>query len=151
MPELIHDSGFATWGQPGSFWGLKTHSGVAARPTVVGSTLHLDINGAQGANWHVEVAYAPLEVRAGDTLAVSFQARATKPFSFSVWLGLMDPPYSNLAAPGHHFGEAQMGPDWQRFEHTWHVLHASPRARLNFVLGPVDNHIELATVRLQRD
>ncbi len=46
------------------------------------------------------------------------------------------------------FGEKMMTSEWQTFTHTWRPILAEPEARLNFVLGPIDNSVEIKDVSL---
>ena len=117
-------------------------------PTVDGSVLHLTISNAAGANWHGELCYAPFPVVAGSKLAVSFAARASKPFTFSVWLGQSEAPYQSLVAQDNHFGEQTMTPEWQTYAHQWHPILGEQAARLNFVLGQIDNQVELRDITI---
>jgi len=43
-----------------------------------------------------------------------------------------------------------MNPDWQTYTHTWHPNLAEESARLIFVLGQIDNTVEMKCVRLSK-
>lgn len=144
----ILNPSFGTLSEGAARWMVRTHEGVTMVPTVDGAVLHLAISSAHGANWHGELCYAPFPVAAGSTLTVSFAARAAQPFTFSVWLGQSQPPYESLVAPGNHFGEQTMTAGWQTYTHRWQPLASEEAARLNFVLGQIDNHVELRDVAL---
>jgi hypothetical protein len=150
MTTTITDSNFSTFGENESKWAILQHEGVEMRPTLKDGILSLDISKTQGANWHGELRYSPFQVTAGDTFTVSFSARATHPFTFSVWLGQRDSPYASLVTEENHFGEEVMPAEWQTFSHTWHACIDEDCARLNFVLGQIDNTVELQDVILIR-
>lgn len=150
MATIIADSNFSTLGKDKSKWVILTHKGVEMKPTVKNSILSLDISKTLGANWHGELRYSPFQVRSGDTFAVSFSARAKHPFSFSVWLGQQDPPHKSLVSNENHFRERMMTSEWQKFTHTWHPILTEESARLNFVLGQIDNVVEIKDVDLAK-
>lgn len=150
MSEILTDPTFATLGQPASKWIIVTHHDVAMIPTVNDAVLRLEISSTKGANWHGELLYAPFPVAQGETLAVSFEARAKEPFLFSVWLGQRNAPYQSLVPPENHFGEKMMTAEWQTFTHVWHPFVAEAEARLDFVLGRIDNEVEIRAVSLRR-
>ena len=120
------------------------------KPTLNGSVLSLDISKTHGANWHGELRYSPFPVRVGDTFAVSFSARAKCPFTFSVWLGQQDAPFKSLVPEESHFGEDTMTSDWKDFTHTWNPFLDEESARLNFVLGQIDNVVEIKDIILTK-
>ena len=117
-------------------------------PTVDDSTIHLAISNTAGANWHGELCCAPFPVTAGSKLTVSFAARARQPFTFSLWLGQSESPYRSLVAQENHFGEQTMTSEWQTYTHQWHPILSEQAARLNFVLGQIDNKVELKDIHL---
>ena len=41
-----------------------------------------------------------------------------------------------------------MTADWQTFTHTWKPVLSEKTARLNFVLGQIDNWVELKNIEL---
>ena len=148
MDIPILDASFSHLAGGASRWTVHTHAGVTVAPTVEAATLRLEISHTAGANWHGELCHAPFPVVAGSRLEVSFAARARRPFSFSVWLGQSEPPYESLVAPANHFGEQEMTTEWQTFTHRWQPVVSEPAARLNFVLGQIDNRVELKSIRL---
>lgn len=151
MNTIITDSDFSTFGKDNSKWAILTHKGVEMKPTLKDSVLSLDISKTLGANWHGELRYSPFPVKAGDTFRVSFSARAKHPFTFSVWLGQQDAPYKSLVREENHFGEEMMTAEWQAFSHTWHPFLEEESARLNFVLGQIDNSVEIKEVKLTKN
>lgn len=150
MTSIITDPDFSTLGKADSKWTILTHQGVEMIPTVNEEVLSLAISGTHGANWHGELRYAPFPVREGETFEVTFSARAERPFSFSVWLGQLDAPYKSLVPEENHFGAPMMNPDWHTYTHTWHPNLSEESARLNFVLGQIDNTVEIKYVRLSK-
>jgi len=148
--EIISDPCFATLGTAASSWALLTHEGVVMTPLVDHSILKLDISKTSGANWHGELRYSPFPVAIGDSFTVSFSARAKHPFTFSVWLGQQDCPHKSLVSDENHFGEKTMTSSWQPFTHTWNPILSEKKARLNFVLGQIDNSIEIKDISCQR-
>jgi CO dehydrogenase/acetyl-CoA synthase alpha subunit len=150
MLQIIDDPCFETFGQPDSKWGLKTHQGVTMQSEVADDTLTLTITGTSGDNWHAEFKYEPFAVKKGDIYEVSFSAKAKTPFEFSVWLGQKNEPFKSLVAQEDHYGQTTMLDDWETFTHTWTVEEDEDQARLNFVLGAVDNVIELEDISLLR-
>jgi hypothetical protein len=150
MTPIIIDSSFDTLGQENSPWTILTHNGVEMQPTVTDSVLSLAVSKTHGANWHGELRYSPFAVREGETFEVSFSARADHPFSFSVWLGQQDAPYKSLVPEDNHFGAPMMNSEWQTYTHTWHPNLSEESARLNFVLGQIDNRVEIKYVRLTK-
>ncbi|MDF3058945.1 MAG: Carbohydrate binding domain [Rariglobus sp.] len=148
MP-LITDATFSTFGNPDSKWRITCHKGVTMTPARQGDVLRLAIANTSGANWHGELLFAPFPVVEGETYRLSFSARADAPFAFSVWLGQMESPYSSLVTKENHFGEKLMTPDWQAFTHVWTASRSEPKARLDFVLGQIDNTVELQNVKLE--
>lgn len=148
--EIISDSRFTTLGATSSKWAIITHKGVVMTPTVENSSLRLVLAKTSGANWHGELRYSPFPVAAGDTFIVSFSVRAKHPFTFSVWLGQQDPPHKSLVSEENHFGKEMMTSDWQTFTHTWKPVLSEKDARLNFVLGQIDNSIEIKDITLKK-
>lgn len=151
VSNLITDTSFEMLGDAASRWAIVTHQGVAMLPTVENAVLRLEVNGTSGANWHGELRYAPITVSRGETLTVSFAARAERPFTFSVWLGQMNSPHASLVAPENHFGEKLLTPEWQSYSHIWTVISSETAARLNFVLGQIDNVVEIKDVQLHKN
>lgn len=149
MAPIITDPHFTTLGRPDSRWSILTHQGVIMAPTVQDSVLTLEISQTRGANWHGELRYSPFPVAVGETFMVEFSARAQTPFTFSVWLGQQNAPYQSLVSKENHFGEKMLTAEWQTFTHTWHPVVAEPEARLNFVLGQIDNTVEIKDVSLR--
>lgn len=113
----ITDSNFSTLGKEKSKWAILTHHGIEMNPTLRDSILSLEISKTSGANWHGELRYSPFPVKPGDTLEVTFSARAKHPFPFSVWLGQQDAPYKSLVSEDNHFGSPMMTTEWQTFTH----------------------------------
>jgi hypothetical protein len=150
MPEIISDPHFSTLGRSESKWAVLTHRGVVMTPSVENSVLRLEISKTSGANWHGELRYAPFPVVAGDIFTVSFSARAKHPFTFSVWLGQQDSPHKSLVSEENHFGEKMMTSDWKTFTHTWKPVLREETARLNFVLGQIDNVVEIKDIKLKK-
>ncbi len=146
--EIISDSNFITLGKDGSPWKLGTHKGVAMTPSIDNSILGLTISNTSGANWHGELTHSPFSVATGDIFTVSFSARAKHPFTFSVWLGQEDSPHKSLVSEENHFGERTMPSSWQTFSHTWKPILSEKKARLNFVLGQIDNWVEIKGISL---
>lgn len=144
----ITDPNFSTFGQADSRWRIVCHKGVTMAPAKEGDVLRLTIANTSGANWHGEFLFAPFAVTAGETYRLSFSARARVPFSFSVWLGQMESPHASLVAKENHFGEKLMTADWQTFTHGWTAGRSETKARLDFVLGQIDNTVELKNVEL---
>ena len=141
---------FKTSGIEAASWSVVTHNGVVMEPTVQKGALRLDISNTSGANWHGELQHAPFRVKAGDTITVSFYAKAESPFTFSVWLGQDHAPHQSLVAKEKHFGESLMTSEWQKFEHTWKAVTDEQSARVNWVLGQIDNVVEIKNISLSR-
>ncbi|MAX23363.1 MAG: hypothetical protein CMJ19_02570 [Phycisphaeraceae bacterium] len=150
MLQIIDDPTFHTLGQPDSNWGLQTHEGVDMQTQVADDTLRLTITGTSGANWHAEFKYEPFAVKKGDVYEISFSAKAKTPFDFSVWLGQKNEPFQSLVTEENHYGQTTMPDDWETFTHIWTVEKDEPEARLDFVLGAIDNVIELEDISLLR-
>jgi hypothetical protein len=150
MTPIITDSDFSTFGKAHSKWALLTHEGVGMAPTLKDSVLSLEISKTRGANWHGELRYSPFPVKQGDVFTVSFSARAKHPFSFSVWLGQQNAPWKSLVSEENRFGAPMMAPEWQTFTHTWHPVLEEENSRLNFVLGQIDNTVEIKDVKLAK-
>jgi len=148
--EMISDPHFTTLGESASKWALLTHRGVVMMPSVENSVLRLEISKTSGANWQGELRYSPFPVVAGDIFAVSFSAKAKHPFKFSVWLGQQDSPHKSLVSEENHFGEKVMSSDWEVFTHTWKPVLSEKTARLNFVLGQIDNWVEIKDIELKK-
>ena len=148
MSTVISNPEFSTLSQGPARWSVAAHQGVTMVPTVNDAVLRLDISDTAGVNWHGELCYAPFPVKAGNTLAVSFVARAKHPFTFSVWLGQSAPPYESLVPPENHFGEETMTSEWRTYVHSWKPVRSDHAARLNFVVGQIDNQIELKQIAL---
>jgi hypothetical protein len=127
MKEIIQDTLFETLGTPDAQWVLKTHQGVEITPTTDDGMLSLAITGTSGTNAH---------------------AKAKKPFAFSVWIGQANDPYQSLVDDEDHFGEQMMTDDWECYSHTFTATMDEPNARLDFVLGAIDNVVELEDVSL---
>lgn len=138
---------FATFGHSNGDWKLRTHKGVTVAHESVDGVLRLTVTGASGVNWHAELQRSPFPVAAGEILRVSFDARASTPFAFSVWLGQQNPPFASLVEAENHFGEKTMTPAWQNFSHRWVAAQTEKMARLNFVVGRLNNTIEIRNVR----
>ena len=150
MKNIIDDPNFNILGTVASKWTLITHRGVVMQPTVHDGALQLAISGTSGANWHGELQYAPIPVKAGEVLTVSFEVKAEHPFTFSVWLGQQNPPHKSLVPEENHFGEEIMTSEWQAFTHTWHPFLSDESARLNFVFGQIENVLEIKCVELYK-
>jgi len=150
MTEIISDPHFTTLGAATSKWALISHHGVVMTPSVENSVLRLDLAKTSRANWHGELRYSPFPVAVGDLFTVSFSARSKHPFTFSVWLGQQDSPHQSLVSEENHFGEKMMTSDWQTFTHNWKPVLNEKAARLNFVLGQIDNSIEIKDVSLKK-
>ena len=150
MKQIIDDPGFDTFGTPDSKWVIQSHEGVQIQPKVEDGTMSLTITGTCGANWHAEFKYEPFEVKKGDIFEISFSAKAKTPFDFSVWLGQKNEPFKSLVSEDNHYGETKMPDDWEAFTHTWTAVADEPEARLDFVLGPIDNVVELEDISLLR-
>ncbi|GHB91093.1 carbohydrate binding domain-containing protein [Cerasicoccus arenae] len=149
MNEVITDPQFGTLDTVDSLWQIICHEGITITPSVLDSVLKLDVLNTKGANWHGELRYAPFEVNPPQTYIVTFSAKAKVSFLFSVWLGQMNHPWASLTPDSNHFGEQMMTPEWQTFTHTWTPNKQETQARLNFVLGPIDNTIEIKNVSLK--
>ena len=150
MSNIITDPHLQTLGQAGSLWSLQCHEGVEAIPERTSDGLALHFSKTRGANWQGALQYAPFAVAAGESLALSFSARAEHPFTFSVWLGQHDAPYQSLVPEANHFGEATLSTQWQTFTHHWQPSLSEPAARLNFVLGQIDTRVEIKAITLTR-
>jgi len=149
MAQIIVDPRFLTLGEKNSKWDLQAHQGVAITAMVENDVLRLQIENTTGSNWHAELRYAPFPVYLGDIYTVSFSARALHPFTFSVWLGQHHSPYQSLVPDENHFGERMMTTEWQGFSHIWKPHLNEKTARLNFVLGQIENVIEIANIDLK--
>jgi hypothetical protein len=150
MPEIIADPHFTTLGKPSSPWSVLSHQGVVMTPSVKDGVLILELLKTVGTNWHGELRYSPFPVIVGESFTITFTARAKCPFTFSVWLGQQEPPYKSLVSKENHFGEKQMTAQWQTFTHSWKPIANEKKGRLNFVLGQVDNVIEIKNVSLEK-
>ena len=150
MANVILDPDFRTLGMNESKWAIQTHEGVEMIPSVKDSVLSLEISRTRGANWHGELRYSPFPVKIGDTFTVCISARAKYSFSFSVWLGQQNAPYQSLVPEDNRFGAPTMTPEWQTFTHSWRPCFDEPESRLNFVLGPIDNTVEIKDVKLSK-
>ena len=53
----------------------------------------------------------------------------------------MHSPWASLVTESTHFGEADMTSAWRDFEHRAVIATDEDQARLNFVLGVIDNTI----------
>jgi hypothetical protein len=148
MKEIIQDTLFETLGTPDAQWVLKTHQGVEITPTTDDGMLSLAITGTSGTNAHAELLYQPFAVKKGDIFEITFSAKAKKPFAFSVWIGQANDPYQSLVDDEDHFGEQMMTDDWECYSHTFTATMDEPNARLDFVLGAIDNVVELEDVSL---
>jgi len=146
MPEIIADPHFATLGRPSSPWTVQGHQGLVVTPSAKNGVLLLDVSKTKGVNWHGELRYSPFPVVVGENLTVTFAARAKYPFTFSVWLGQQEPPYQSLVSGENHFKEKTMTTEWQTFSHSWKPTINEENGRLNFVLGQIDNVIEIKDV-----
>ena len=149
MAQIIVDPEFLTLGEKNSKWDLQAHQGVAITASVGNAVLRFEIENTTGCDWHGELRYAPFPVYEGDIYTVSFSARAMRPFNFSVWLTQHHSPYLSLVADENHFGQRKITMDWQGFSHTWKPRMSEKMARLNFVLGQVDNVVEIANIDLK--
>lgn len=148
---IITDPQFTTFGKPQSKWSITCHKGVTITPSKENNTLRLSIANTSGANWHGELLFAPFTVTEGDTYHLSFSARAKNSFTFSVWLGQMKSPHASLIKKDNHFGEKMMTSEWQQFTHTWIASRSEPNARLDFVLGQIDNIVEIKDAELKKE
>jgi hypothetical protein len=148
MIEIISDPHFTTLGASSSKWLLMSHKGVVITSELANSTLRLALSGTSGANWHGALRYSPFPVTVGDIFTVCFSARAKHPFTFSVWLGQENAPYKSLVPEENHFGEKTITSHWQTFMHTWRPNLEEKSARLVFVLGQIDNSIEIKGISL---
>jgi hypothetical protein len=149
MSQIIVDPEFLTLGDKNSRWTLQAHQGVAITAFVDSALLRLEIENTSGSSWHGELSYAPFPVCVGDIFTVSFSARSLHPHPFSVWLGQRDSPFLSLVPENNQFGEKTMTPDWQTFSHIWKPHMDERLARLNFVLGKIDNVVEIANIELK--
>jgi len=149
MAQIIVDPEFLTLGERGSKWDLQAHQGVAITALLENAILRLEIENTSGSNWHGELRYAPFPVFMGDIYTLSFSARALHPFQFSVWLTQHNSPYLSLVADENHFGERVMTMEWQEFTHIWKPRMNEKAARLSFVVGKIDNAVEIAYIDLK--
>ncbi|MDF3130674.1 hypothetical protein P0Y35_15805 [Kiritimatiellaeota bacterium B1221] len=129
-------------------WSVAEHCGGSTQAKIKDNEIKLMIGNAKGANWHSELRYGPFQVEEGDIYTVSFETKAMVAYRFSVWLGQLDSPYAALIADAHHFGEALADCQWRSFRHEWVVAQSEARARLVFVVGPIDNVVEFRKIRL---
>ena len=148
MKQIIQDVGFETLGTADSKWQIQGHQGVDIQHQVEDGAVTLTITGTSGVNWHGEFKYQPFEVKKGNIFEVSFSAKAKTPFKFSVWLGQANAPFASLVSEDNHYGETMMLDDWECFTHTWTAIADEPDARLIFVLGPIDNVVEIEDISL---
>lgn len=147
--EMISDRAFATFGQPDSLWRCQAHEGVSFSGERQSDAMRLAVANAKGANWHGELRFAPFQVRRGQRATIRFSAKAEKPIRFSVWIGQMHSPWASLVTEATHFGEADMTCEWLDFEHHAVIATDEDQARLNFVLGVIDNTIWVRGVSLR--
>ena len=149
MPQIIVDPGFLTIGEKNSKWDLQAHQGVTITASIDDGILRMEIENTSGSSWHGELRYAPFPVFTGDIYTISFSARALHPFHFSVWLTQNHSPYLSLVSDENHFGERVMTMEWQEFTHIWKPRMDEKAARLSFVVGKIDNAVEIAYIDLK--
>jgi hypothetical protein len=131
-------------------WCVVEHCGVSTKAEIKESEIRLSVSNAKGANWHSELRYGPFAVSEGDVYDISFETKAKIDFGFSVWLGQFDNPYAALIADANHFGEEVASSSWTHFNHQWVVAKSEARARLVFVVGPIDNIVEFRDIKLSK-
>ncbi|WFB37586.1 carbohydrate binding domain-containing protein [Kiritimatiellota bacterium B12222] len=129
-------------------WSIVEHCEVSTQADIKDNEIKLIVSNAKGAHWHSELRYGPFEVEEGEVYALSFETKAKVAYRFSVWLGQFDAPYAALIADENHFGEALADGQWRSFSHEWVVTKREVRARLVFVVGPIDNIVEFRNIRL---
>ena len=144
--QVIDDPDFMTFGRRDSRWEIEAHHGIVMTGQPDDSVMCLQISNAKGANWHGEFRFAPFSVHEGQLATIRFSARAQTPIDFSVWIGMYHSPWSQLVSNATHFKEKHMTDQWTSFEHQSVIVQNEEQARLNFVLGVVDNQIWLKDI-----
>jgi hypothetical protein len=149
MNETITDPTFSTLGTAASKWELEEHEEVKLEAQVEDGSIVIHQKGAKGIHWHGEFRYAPFPVRKGETVALTFEARAETPTGFSAWIGKYKNPWTALVNDDGHFGQRVLQPEWERFDYEVEILASEDEARLNFVFGEKDNVICFRNISLK--
>ena len=114
-------------------------------PAAGESAVRLDILKAQGVDWRAAFSYAPVPLSKGTEYTLTFQARADRPHTVTVWAQQDHYPWDNWL----WFGEFNLTADWRQFELPMVSLGNDKQARLLFGVGSAAGSVWLDEISLQ--
>ncbi len=108
-------------------WQFEQHNGALSETSVKGSTVRFDVRkpGTQG--WHVQGFHGGLKLSGGESLALTFRARAAHKHTVSVVAMQAHAPWKNLASES-----VEVGPEWQSYRVLLTPSTGSDNARIGF-------------------
>ena len=128
-------------------WSLEQHEGASAsvRPAKgAPGGVRIELQKLSGSDWHVQFRNAPLAVRKGQYYTLSFRARADRPRTISVGVGMNHAPWGDLGLRR----SVSLGDNWQAYRMGFVARAKDAQARLSFTLGGDAAAVELAEVML---
>jgi len=126
-------------------WLLEQHPGCAATmKPLEKSGLRIEISQADQTDWHLQLKFQPLAVKAGKYYTLSFRARADKPRWIGHSLNQAHDPWNTLGLAQR----ARLSNQWKTFRAGFVATANDDNARLSFSLGGDKTAVEIDEVSL---
>ncbi len=114
-------------------------------PAAGKNAVRLNVSKAQGVDWRAAFSYAPVALQKNKEYTLTFQARADRPRTVTVWAQQDHYPWDNWL----WFGAFNLTTDWQKFELPMASLGNDKQARLLFGVGGAAGSVWLDDIGLQ--
>jgi hypothetical protein len=132
---------------PAKGWQLEQHEECKAavvHPKDSPATVRLQIEKADGTNWHLQYKCLPLAVKEGRYYTISFRARADGPRELSYGVGQNHEPWSGLGL----WGSVKLTKEWQTVRAGFVATATDDNVRLSFSFGGSPVPADLADVTM---
>lgn len=125
-------------------WNLERHGTARARSVTADGVLRVTIGLAGEESWHAQVNQGGIPVAAGETLVLTFRARARTPRPVHIALAQANAPWSMLAED-----QVTLSTEWEEFRRVLKVAAAEADARIGFNVGNAKGWVEIDDVSLR--
>ena len=140
--ELLRNGDFANGLDP---WTVEKHEGAIARGEVRDGALHLEIEKPGKAGWHVQATQPALKLRAGESYAFRFRARAGAKRPVTAVASQAHEPWKVFASKS-----VDLTPEWRDFTFIFKADADDDNARVGFTsLGLETGWVEFSKITLR--
>ena len=125
-------------------WTLRCGGTGSAHLSVSPASMRVEIDSAGDAGYDIQLNRPHFDVKAGESYAVEFRARAERPRTISVGVAEAHQPWNGLGL----YRSVEVTAEWSEFRAEFKASATDENARIHFDLGITAETVEIGSVKL---